>query len=244
MTFSEVTLLLLALWVLWDKLLFCLLAIPIRIYQLRKRRQTHEAESASTNVPPFVAVSSVSTFKYKIWRATVDFIRMADIRLGHLPCMWLRAAIYRHIFLVRLAPKALIHYGSEMREHTRLIIGARSIIGDHALLDARNGIEIGEDVNISSHVQIYTEQHDHEDAEFRCRSNNGFRVIIERRVWIGPGAIILPKVHIGEGAVVAAGAVVTKDVPPFTIVAGIPAVPIKVRNQQLTYRLDDHPWFY
>ena len=84
------------------------------------------------------------------------------------------------------------------------------------LLDARNGIEIGRYVNFSANVSVYTEQHDH-------------------RVWIGPNAILLPGITIGEGAVVAAGSVVTHDVAPYTVVGGIPAKKINDRPRELTY---------
>lgn len=56
---------------------------------------------------------------------------------------------------------------------------------------------------------------------------NGGKIRIESDAWIGAGAIILPNVTIGEGAVVGAGAVVIKDVPPYTVVAGVPAKEIK-----------------
>ncbi len=62
------------------------------------------------------------------------------------------------------------------------------------------------------------------------------------RVWIAYRAVILPGVTIGEGAVVAAGAVVSRDVAPYTIVAGNPAQPVGTRSRDLDYRLDYSPW--
>jgi maltose O-acetyltransferase len=62
------------------------------------------------------------------------------------------------------------------------------------------------------------------------------------RAWIGYRAIVLPGVSIGEGAVVGAGAVVSRDVPPFTIVAGNPARPIGERSRVLTYQLEYRPF--
>lgn len=143
-----------------------------------------------------------------------------------------------------LQKETVIYYGLEFRDGKKLKIGS-SIIGDKALLDSRNGIEIKDNVNISSNVSIYTEQHDHRDPEFKCNSDESFKVVIDDRAWIGPNVIILPGVHIGEGAVVAVGAVVTKSVPPYTIVAGIPAKKIGDRNKNLTYVFDGkHSWFY
>ncbi len=65
---------------------------------------------------------------------------------------------------------------------------------------------------------------------------------VDDRAWIAFGAIILPGVTIGEGAVVAAGAVVTRDVAPFTIVAGAPAKEVGTRNRDLNYRLSCRPF--
>jgi acetyltransferase-like isoleucine patch superfamily enzyme len=66
-------------------------------------------------------------------------------------------------------------------------------------------------------------------------------VIIEDYVWLCFRSIILPGVKLGKGCVVASGAVVTKDVPPFTVVAGVPARVVGTRNQSLTYRLGNSP---
>lgn len=136
---------------------------------------------------------------------------------------------------------SIIYFGSEIRASYKLQIGEGSIIGDRSILDARNGIIIGKNVNFSSNVSIWTEQHDHKDPYFACNSTEKFAVKIEDRVWIGPNVIILHSVTIGEGAVVAAGAVVTKDVEPFTIVGGIPAKKIGDRNKDLHYEFKGKP---
>lgn len=129
----------------------------------------------------------------------------------------------------------VIYHGAELREPANISMARGTIIGDNAVLDGRNGIHIGEDVIFASNVKIWTEQHDHEDPWFRCSTQPHGAVVIDRHAWIGPNTTILHSVHIGEGAVVAAGAVVTKDVPPFAIVAGIPAKKIGERNHDLRY---------
>ncbi len=161
------------------------------------------------------------------------YMRYMDFQTGLIPSHHIRNFIYRRIFLVQMEQKVIICWGAEIRCPGKLKIGKGSIIGDKALLDARNGITIGKNVNFSSNISIYTEQHDHRDPMFRCNSSDAFSVNIGDRAWIGPNAIILHGVHIGEGAVVAAGSVVTKDVPPFTIVAGVPARKIGLRNKNL-----------
>ena len=136
---------------------------------------------------------------------------------------------------MNISNKVTIYYGLEVREPSRISIGEGSIIGDNTILDGRNGICIGQNVVFASNVRIWTEQHDHRDPWFRCETQEHKPVVIGDRAWIGSHTVILHSVHIGEGAVVAAGAVVTHDVAPYTIVAGIPARKIAERNHDLRY---------
>jgi maltose O-acetyltransferase len=101
-------------------------------------------------------------------------------------------------------------------------------------LDGRAGIHIGDNVNIGSQVLIYTMEHDINSPTFGVVAGP---VVIGNMVYIGARVTILPEVRIGSGAVVASGAVVTKDVEPWTVVGGVPAKFIKQRPE-LSYRLD------
>lgn len=166
--------------------------------------------------------------------------RYYDLQVGLIPSHTIRDFIYKNIFNVKLGKKAIIYYGAEIRNHNNLFIGKGSIIGDRAILDARNGIYIGENVNFSTCVSIWTQQHDHRNPDFKCTGADDFKVVIGNRVWIGPNVIILHSVTIGEGAVVGAGSVVTKDIPPFTVVGGIPAKEINKRPSTLKYEFDGH----
>ena len=103
------------------------------------------------------------------------------------------------------------------------------------MLDARAGLTFGENVNISSNVSLYTYQHDHRDPYFRCTSDNAKPIIIGNRVWLGSNVTVLSGVNIGEGAVCCAGCVVTKDVEPYAVVAGIPAKKVNERPRDLRY---------
>lgn len=174
----------------------------------------------------------------KIKDVLKDFVSYYLYRLGHCPSHHLRNYIYRNIVKMGLSQDAIIYYGCEVRSPRNISIGRGSVIGDNAILDGRNGIEIGNNVVLASNVSIWTEQHDHRDPWFRCVTQSHRPVIIDDRAWIGPNTIILHSVHIGEGAVVGAGAVVTHDVPPYTIVAGLPAKKIGERNRDLKYHLD------
>lgn len=130
-----------------------------------------------------------------------------------------------------------IMLGAEVEHPRELQIGARSIVGNHCLLDARGGITIGSDVNITGSVQIMTAKHVIDDPDFDAVYDP---VTIGDHAWVALGAKILGGVTIGEGAVVAAGAVVTKDVPPWSIAGGVPAKVIGERPK-MDYKLNYRP---
>jgi acetyltransferase-like isoleucine patch superfamily enzyme len=112
-------------------------------------------------------------------------------------------------------------------------IYARLSIGQHCQINAALSLELGATISIGDHVGIgqeviiLTTSHEHHDSP-RHRAGPLVRqpVRIEDGVWIGARTLILPGVTIGQGAVVAAGAVVARDVPPHTLVAGVPARPV------------------
>lgn len=135
-----------------------------------------------------------------------------------------------------LEPGVTIYHGAEIRAARNLHIGERTSIGNGSILDARGGLTIGHDVNISTGVHIWTAQHDWRSEEFGFSQGE---VRIGDRVWISDRACVLPGVSIGDGAVVAAGAVVTSDVAADSLVAGVPARRIAVRENPTKYHLPD-----
>jgi acetyltransferase-like isoleucine patch superfamily enzyme len=145
---------------------------------------------------------------------------------GYIPIHRLRHSIYRNLIGINLAKSSIIYCGCRFFDPWKIKVGEHSIVGDHCFLDGRMGITIGNNVNISGGVNIFTLEHDIESPIFE---GNGGPVIIKDWAYICSRSIILPGVTIGEGAVVAAGAVATKDVDPWTVVGGIPAKKIKVR---------------
>lgn len=182
--------------------------------------------------------------KKKIWCYLNGYVRYLGIRTGRIPSMRLRLFIYRHVLMANIANKAIVYYGAELRAPYNLKIGKGSIIGDRAILDSRNGIVFGENVNVSTGVWIWTAQHDYNSPSFGCEGKCG-AVRVGDRAWLGSRVVILPGVEIGEGAVVASGAVVTKDVEPYTIVGGVPAKKIGERNRELVYEFNgEHIPFY
>lgn len=119
-----------------------------------------------------------------------------------------------------------------------LQIGEGSSIGFRNHLDCRSGLEIGKNVCLASDVTIWTLHHDYNDVHFSAK---GGKVTIGDYAWLCSNCIILPGVTIGEGAVVAAGAVVCKDVEPWTVVGGVPAKKISERERkEYDYRPGDY----
>jgi maltose O-acetyltransferase len=122
-----------------------------------------------------------------------------------------------------------------------LTMGARSTIGQGCYIDARGGVRVDSDASISREVKVLTCQHMIDDPAFDTMLA---RVHFGSRSWVGLGAIVLPGVHVGEGAVVAAGAVVTRDVEPYVVVGGTPARPMGTRRSPMSYELDFRPSWY
>lgn len=209
----------------------------------KNRSAKYEIVETDISAPPD-SFSLFRMIRQQLSALMSSLVRYSVFQVAKIPSFLIRNFFYKRIFLVRMMEKTVVHFGAEIRSPYNLVIGKGSIIGDRAILDARNRILIGENVNFSSDVAIWTEQHDHSDPLFRCNSGSHFQVVIGDRAWLGPRAIILPGVSIGEGAVVAAGAVVTKDVEPFSIVAGIPAKKIGDRNSNLTYEFSGRPGFF
>lgn len=158
---------------------------------------------------------------------------------GTIPSHHIRNFIYRFIYKVNFDKTSVIYNGTEIRDPFKLKIGKGSIIGNKAILDARRGgITIGENVNLSTGVWLWTGQHDYQDPYFRSVEGKRGPIVIHDRVWIGPRVTVLHSVTIGEGAVIAAGSLVNKDVEPYSLYAGIPAKKIGERNKNLLYEFD------
>ena len=138
------------------------------------------------------------------------------------------------LFLLRragatIAKNAAVHSGCEFWNPKGLIIEEGSSIGFSCLLDARRGLRIGKNVCLASQVMIWSLHHDYNNLHFGVA---GGCVAIGDYAWLCARSIILPGVEIGEGCVVAAGAVVTKNTEPYSVVGGIPAAEISRREKK------------
>lgn len=159
--------------------------------------------------------------------------------IGRLPSRKLRMLALL-VWLGGLGKGTAVQLGCRFLNGRKVILGPRNVINFGCLLDGRRfAIRTGADVSIGPEASILTLGHDPRSPDFADR---GGEVVIGDRVWIGYRAIVLPGVTIGQGAVVAAGSVVTKDVEPFAIVAGNPARVVGQRPRDLTYELYFAPW--
>lgn len=158
--------------------------------------------------------------------------------VGGLPIRRLRTTYLRH-WLGSFGAGTSVQMGCRFLHGRKVHLGERNVINFGCLLDGRKFlIRTGRDVSIGPHASILTLGHDPQSPDFADRGGD---VVVGDRVWIGYGALILPGITLGEGAVVGAGAVVTKDVEPFAIVAGNPARKIGERTRNLCYQLDYNP---
>ncbi len=167
-------------------------------------------------------------------------VRWSSIQVGKLPSMRLRRFIYKYFFAMDIGAKTVIYGGCEFRSPWRIKLG-NCVVGVSNILDGRSGIEIDDGVCLGSEVNIWTLQHDINDKYFGVE---GQPVIIRRHAWICSRSTLLPGVKVGEGAVVASGAVVRHDCDDFGVYAGVPAKKIKERNNDLDYEVADHYWHF
>ncbi|MCJ7740900.1 acyltransferase [Candidatus Microgenomates bacterium] len=147
---------------------------------------------------------------------------------GHIPSHTIRLLCYRSAG-IKIGQGSRVHMWANFFQPENITLGTDTIVGDHVFLDGRAKLTIGSHVDIASSVMIYNSQHEIDSDDFHATYEP---VVIEDYVFIGPRVIILPGVTIGRGAVGAAGAVVTKNISPFAVVAGIPAQAIGERKNK------------
>ncbi len=179
-------------------------------------------------------VQIISKVLNRIYNYLLDIELMVLRWVGNVPSHLFRNMFYQ-LSGIKIGKGSTFHMWANFFEPNNIEVGKDTIIGDHAFFDGRDKLKIGNHVDIASSVMIYNSEHDLSKEDF---SAIVAPVEVGDYVFIGPRAIILPGVKIGKGAVVAAGAVVAKDVPEFAIVGGVPAKTIGERkNKNPNYRL-------
>ena len=179
------------------------------------------------------------------WKKFLDWVIMNQVETRPRWFIRLLAPLYQH-----RGRHSVIHHSARMDTppYRKFSLGDYSVvesyacinnavgdvmIGDHTRIGLHNTIigpvTIGSHVNLAQGITITALNHNFENSKKRIDEQgvSTSAVVIEDDIWIGANAVILPGVTIGHHSVVAAGAVVTKDVPPHSLVAGVPAKVIK-----------------
>jgi acetyltransferase-like isoleucine patch superfamily enzyme len=160
--------------------------------------------------------------------------------LTNFPSSIVRTAYLRHGLGLHIGKQTFIHMGCHF-EGDKITIGDNSVIGRDCFLGGNGGaLIIKNNVSITARTYIFCASHDLNSPTFAGTYED---VVIEDYAWIGAAAMITPGVTIGKGAVLGAVAVATKDIPEFTVWAGVPAKQIGTRNRDLTYVLDYYSYF-
>lgn len=155
--------------------------------------------------------------------------------ITHIPSHTIRRLFLHFLLKVRLGKGSSVHMGLRLFTRGQITIGDHCVIDRDCELDSRGKITIGNNVNISPEVMILTAYHDPDDENFAGVEKP---VVVEDYAWIATRSLILPGVTIGRRSIVAAGSVVTKDVPPDTMVGGNPARSLRQRKGVQTYQLN------
>ena len=166
---------------------------------------------------------------YTLYKIIAQYLPMTDAIIS-LGSRYIRGSLVKGF---------IIYAGKNINIQRRANIARRITIGDYSGIGAysviQGNVTIGEHVMMGPEVYIYTQNHRHDSID-KTMDSQGFEeekpVIIGNDVWIGSRVTILPGVRIGNGAILGADSVITKDVPDYTIVAGNPAKIVKHRTRE------------
>lgn len=156
--------------------------------------------------------------------------------ITNLPNHFIRILYIKNILRIKIGKSCFIHMG--VRLNGNINIGNHTVIGRNCVL--LGDITIKDNVSITAETYIFTSSHIIDSPTFECFYK---KVIIEDHAWIGVRAIILPGVIVGKGAVLGAASVATKDIPAFSVFAGVPAREVRKRSEMINYKLSYSPYF-
>ena len=164
------------------------------------------------------------------WRSyRFDFFLVLTNLLLRAPGHRFRLAVLRHLAHCEIGDRCAFERGVQITARGGVRLGSNCNINDGVLLDGGGGLVIGSFVNVSPRAELFTTEHDPDSPVFEGRSRE---VVIGDRAWIAARAIVLPGTTVGEGAVVAAGAVAHGEIAPWSIVAGNPARVVRSRSSE------------
>lgn len=164
-------------------------------------------------------------------------VLFGNVAVNKIPSRHVRKYFYRALGS-KIGKGTVICRRADILYPNGLDLDENVAIGWFVHLDARAGIKVGHNCNISSYSKLITGSHDIDDPMFTAEFKP---ITIGHHVWIGTGATVLQGVNIGDGAVIAAGAVVTKNIPSYEIWGGVPAKFIRKRNKNIEYKVKGAP---
>jgi maltose O-acetyltransferase len=171
----------------------------------------------------------------------VDLSLLVVNRLLRLPGYGFRIWVLERLCSWSVGRGTVIERGTTVTTRGGVTIGADCRINRAVTLDGRGGLTLGDLVNVSEGAMILTADHDVDSESFRWRARP---VSVGSRSWIATRALVLPGSELGEGVVVCADAVVKGTVPPFTVVGGVPARPIRQRSTDAQRSLPPYRRFW
>lgn len=189
--------------------------------------------------------------------AIEDGVRLrfaSHVRLGR--GVYLDQGVYLHACPngIEIGDGTLIMHHAELHvynfrnmPHSGIWVGRNSLIGEYNVIRGQGGVTIGDRVYFAPLVQVLAVNHVYDDPNrpFIEQGITAQGIVIEDDVWVGAGAIITDGVRVGHGAVIGAGAVVTRDVPPHTLVAGVPARVVRdLREEPVRERVLEKEVYY
>lgn len=215
-------------------------AVFCRVMKRHSRKKSVSVSAQKHSQSP----QSYSMLRSDIFSFGFGLTRYYTIICGKIPSHNIRKWLYRHMFCMKVHPKAIIYGGCEFRAPWNIYIG-KSVIGNNCVLDGRNGINIDDRVCLGGSVFLWTAQHNVNNKYFGTDGKTG-PITICRHAWIASRSTVLPNITIEEGAVIACGAVVTKNCEAFGIYGGVAAKKISERSHDLEYDTvtRSYMWFY
>lgn len=159
----------------------------------------------------------------------------------NIPSQKIRKIFYKKIMKFNISHTTNIFIGCTFYAKGGLHCGNNVVINSNTSLDTRGGIHIGNNVSISQRCTVLTTDHDPNSPSFATRSNS---VNISDNCFIGTSAILLPGAKMNEGAILAAGSILTAEIPTNEIWAGSPARKIGHRNPQKSYTVKYERYFH
>jgi acetyltransferase-like isoleucine patch superfamily enzyme len=170
----------------------------------------------------------------------VRLAQPANISLGR--SVYIDHGVYLHACPdgIRIGDGSFIMHGSLLHvfnfrdlPHAGITIGRKCFIGELNVIRGQGGVTLGDHVYTGSLVQILAVNHVFDDPNVPIMEQGitASGIAIDDDVWLAAGVIVLDGVHIGQGSVVGAGAVVTEDLPPYSVAIGSPARVVRDRRE-------------